>query len=310
MNIYTNIADIDCQDGSVVTIGTFDGLHAGHRALIDTLIYKSAELNFKNILVTFDPHPRNVVNENSKIQTLSTLDEKLKILEHLGVENVLVIKFTKEFSEVNYENFLREYIIKGLNVKLLIIGHDHKFGKDREGNETKLKQFSAQNGFEVISVTSVEIDGEIVSSTKIRNNLLFGKIIEANKFLMQNYFIEGIVVKGSQRGRELGFPTANIKTDDDKLLPVEGVYAVSCKIENIVYFGMMNIGKRPTFDKFEKPIIEINLFEFNLDIYDKKVWIEIYDFIRDEVRFNSKEDLIEQLRLDKATIENYLNLIH
>ena len=310
MNIYTNISDIDCQDGSVVTIGTFDGLHAGHRVLINTLINKSAELNLKNILVTFDPHPRNVVNENNQIQTLTTLDEKIKILEHLGVENVLVIKFTKEFSEIKYEKFLREYIIKGLNVKTLIIGHDHKFGKDREGNETKLNQFSAENWFKVISVASVEIDGEIVSSTKIRNNLLSGKIIEANKFLMQNYFMEGIVVKGAQRGRELGFPTANIKTGDDKLLPVEGVYAVSCKIENNVYFGMMNIGKRPTFDKFEKPIIEINLFDFNSDIYNKKVWIEIYDFIRDEVRFNSKEDLIEQLKLDKATIENYLNLIH
>ncbi len=310
MNIYKNILEVNFEEGSVVTLGTFDGLHAGHRKLIETLVSKSSEQNLKNVLVTFEPHPRNVVTANNKIQILSTLDEKLKILESLGVQNVLVIGFTKEFSEIPYEKFLQEYIVKKLNVKYLIIGHDHKFGKDREGNESKLKEFSIKNNFEVISVSSVEVEGEIVSSTKIRNYLSCGKVIEANKYLKQNYFIEGIVVKGAQRGRLLGFPTANIKPGDNKLLPFEGVYAVSCKIENNVYFGMMNIGKRPTFDLLEEAIIEINLFNFNLDIYDKKVWIEIYDFIRDEVKFNSKEDLIEQLNLDKATIENYLNLIH
>lgn len=310
MNVYNDIDKLNFPVGSVITVGTFDGLHAGHLQLINEMILQSKKLGIPNVLVTFYPHPRDVVSEDNKVKVLSTLEEKLIILETLGVENVFVINFTKEFSQIPYNIFLKEYIIKKLNVKSLIIGHDHRFGKNREGDETKLKEFAITNGFEIISVSSQSIEEQVVSSTKIRHCLLNCDIELANKYLQKRYYIAGIVVKGSQRGRVLGFPTANIRPADEKLLPKTGVYAVSCKIDNKTYYGMMNIGNRPTFDLLIEPVIEINLFKFNLDIYDKFAWVEIYKFIRDEKKFNSQEELIEQLHSDRIEIEKYLSLIN
>ncbi len=308
MNVYNDIDKLNFSAGSVTTVGTFDGLHAGHLQLINEMILQSKELGLPNILVTFYPHPRDVVSSDNKVKVLSTLEEKLIILESLGVDNVFVINFTKEFSQIPYEVFLEEYIIKKLNVKALIIGHDHRFGKNREGDAAKLQEYATKNYFKIISVSSQSVEEQVVSSTKIRHCLLNCDIELANKYLQKRYYIAGIVVKGSQRGRLLGFPTANIMPADEKLLPKTGVYAVSCKIEDKVYFGMMNIGNRPTFDLLIEPVIEINLFNFNADIYDKFAWVEIYKFIREEKKFNSKEELIQKLNSDKEEIEKYLSL--
>jgi len=307
MNVYTDISKIECKKGTVVSVGTFDVVHAGHRKLIGKMLSLASENNLSDILITFNPHPRNVVSKFNKISILTSLNEKLTLIEKLGVGNVFVINFNEEFMQTPYEEFIVDFLVNKLNLKYLIIGHDHKFGKNREGDESKLKLIAEKYNFEVISISSIDVDGDVVSSTKIRKHLIAGEIESVNKYLQDKYIISGKVVRGAQRGRQLGYPTINIEPEEDKLLPKRGVYAVSCLIENKVYFGMMNIGNRPTFENLEKSIIEVNLFRFNKEIYDQNVTVEIYDFIRDEVKFNNMEDLKIQLKIDKDLTENYFN---
>ncbi len=307
-NVFSENTDIDFSRGTVVTVGTFDGIHEGHKSLIEILLQVSYKTNLIHVLVTFEPHPRRVLGKKDEVKVLTTLKEKLEILERYGIENIMVINFTEEFSKISYEEFIKKYIIEKLNVKYFLIGHDHRFGKDREGDETKLLTLAKENNFSVIAVPPLVINEETISSSLIRNLINRGELEIANAYLGRHFQFEGVVVEGSKRGRELGFPTINLKIADEKIIPFNGVYAVTCIVRGREYFGMMNVGTRPTFDNLPNKIIEINLFDFTREIYGDTVLVTVYDFIRDEVHFTKKEDLIEQLYLDRSTIRNYLNI--
>jgi riboflavin kinase/FMN adenylyltransferase len=307
-NVFSENTEIDFSRGTVVTVGTFDGVHEGHKSLIEILLQVSYKTNLMHVLVTFEPHPRRVLTNNEDIKVLTTLKEKLEILELYGIENVMVINFTKEFSKLSYEEFIKKYLVEKLNVKYLLIGHDHRFGKNREGDETKLLSLAKEHNFSVISVPPLIINERIISSSLIRSLINKGDFETANVYLGRRFKFEGVVVEGSKRGRELGFPTINLKIAEEKIVPFNGVYAVTCIVRGNEYMGMMNVGTRPTFDNLPNKVIEINLFDFTREIYGETVSVTVFDFIRDEVHFSNKEDLIEQLHLDRATIRNYLNI--
>jgi riboflavin kinase/FMN adenylyltransferase len=225
MEIFGDLSKVTYDKNTVVTLGTFDGIHAGHRKIIEEVVARSSFYGGRNFLITFDPHPRSVVSNDHKIQILSTLEEKLKLLEQIGIQNVLIIKFTKEFSQLRASEFFQNYVLKGIGIREIVIGHDHHFGKGRDGDESKLRELGKANDFKVTTVNAVTIDSMVVSSTKIRNLLTAGDIKTANLFLERYYSFSGKVVEGDKRGRDLGFPTANIEPDNsDKLLPAIGIY--------------------------------------------------------------------------------------
>ncbi len=312
MKIYTDTANIIKDSNTVVTIGTFDGVHLGHQKILAETAAKSAYYGGRNFLITFDPHPRSVVSEEYKMKLLTTTEEKLKLLERFGIENVYVINFTKEFAELSSEEFVKQIICEKIGAKHLVIGYDHKFGKDRKGNEQLLKELGESYGFDVSSVPPVEMDGEIISSTLIRRNLLAGKVQKANKMLGREYSLEGVVVKGSMRGRELGFPTANIQVDsEEKLIPSNGVYIVKVKVKEKIKFGLLNIGFRPTFGEGEELFVEVHIFDFQEDIYDSKIRVEFLDYLRPEIKFKNKFELIEQIEKDKEEAIDFVsNLVN
>ena len=307
MKIYTDNSELSNDKIRIATVGTFDGVHQGHLNILELLISNAKEKNGNSILITFDPHPRTVVSGGFKNQLLTTLDEKIEQLRLRGVDEVLVINFTKEFAQLDYETFMRKIIINKVNASHVIIGHDHKFGKDRDGNEEKLRILADKMDFEVSAVEAKKIDNEIVSSTKIRTALDEGKIRLANKYLGWNYYFSGKIIKGAKRGRLLGFPTANIRLfDENKLIPKSGVYAVKCYLGNENILGVMNIGNRPTFSDVDYIIIEVHLLDFNKDIYDETLKIEFVERIRDEQKFKTGEDLKAQIEKDKLKAEETL----
>jgi riboflavin kinase/FMN adenylyltransferase len=307
MKIFRDITEIRRDKKTALTIGTFDGVHLGHRRLLDSLMGKSRENNLRNIVITFDPHPRIVLSSDNGIKLLNTLNEKLEAFEKLGIENVLVIKFTEEFSKQRSEEFLKSYIIDKIGVSEFIIGYDHKFGRNRDGDQNLLSRLSRKYDFSLSVVDGVSVNGNPVSSTSIRNQLLDGNVKSANHLLGRKYYLSGKVIKGAMRGRELGFPTANLKvTESNKLIPAQGVYAVESIVGNKNYNGIMNIGLRPTFEERIEPVIEVHIFDFNSDIYSNEIKIGFIDRIRDEKQFNSKDELIEQIKMD---IEKAYSLI-
>ena len=307
MKIYTDNSDYIKDKITIATVGTFDGVHEGHLNILDLMLERAKDVQGKSVLITFNPHPRTVVSEEFKTNLLTTLDEKIELLEKLGIDEVFVINFTKEFSQLTYEEFIEQIIVNKIGASEVIIGHDHKFGKDRNGNEKKLREISSEENFNVTAVEAKKVDSEIISSTKIRNALTNGNVELANNYLGWNYYFSGHVVKGAERGRLLGFPTANIEVNDNnKLIPKSGVYAVKCYLKNKMINGVMNIGNRPTFNDTANRIIEIHLFDFSDYIYGESVKIEFVQRIRDEKKFESKEKLIEQIALDKKSAEKIL----
>jgi len=303
MEIFEDLAKVPYDKNTVVTLGTFDGIHAGHKKIIEEVVARSSFYGGRNFLITFDPHPRSIVSKDYKIQILSTLEEKLKLLEAIGIQNVLVIKFTKEFSQLSANEFFLKYVLKGIGIREIVIGHDHHFGKGRDGDENKLRELGKANDFKVTPVDAVSIDSMIVSSTKIRNLLTAGDVKTVNLFLGRFYSFSGKVVEGDKRGRELGFPTANIEPDNlDKLLPAIGIYAVEFFINNEEkkYTGVMSMGKRPTFYDEGKLTTEVYIFDFDKDIYGAKVTVKVVDRIRGEEKFSSAEELVIQMNKDVA----------
>lgn len=300
MEVFDSLTKVKKDKNTVVTIGTFDGIHLGHKKIIQEVLRKTALYGGRNFVVTFDPHPRKVVSKGNSIKLLNTLDEKKEILKESGIQNMLVIKFTREFSQLSSEEFFTKYIINGLGIKEVVIGYDHHFGKGRGGDKNTLEELGKEFDFKVTSVDAVSIDGITVSSTKIRNALDEGNIKIANKFLGKYYSFSGEVIKGDQRGRQLGFPTANIRpNDEDKLLPLIGIYAVELWFEDNKYYGLMSIGRRPTFYNNGSLTTEVYILNFNEDIYGKTVTVNIVERIRGEEKYSSADELIEQMKKDK-----------
>lgn len=310
MNIFRNIDEIRYDKGTVLTLGTFDGIHLGHQQIINKVIDCSEENNLRNIVITFHPHPRKVINPEMQLKILTTAEEQINILEKLGVQNLFIINFTKEFSQLTPDEFIKNYLVDKIGISRIVIGYDHHFGKGRGGDVEFLKASGKKYDFEILQIQPFIIYDEPVSSTKIRNALESGEIKRANKMLGRTYSFSGVVVEGDKRGRELGYPTANIKiSDEDKILPQIGIYAVLVELGGIEYKALLSIGKRPTFYNDGNVIPEVYIYDFNNDIYGKEIKVKLIEKLRGEVKFNSAEELIRQMNIDKENGLRVLNQI-
>jgi riboflavin kinase/FMN adenylyltransferase len=308
MKIIKDLREIKRDEKSVITLGTFDGLHLGHQQIVDKVIQKSRKSGGRSFLITFDPHPRKVIPGRNDVKILSTLDEKEVILEQLGLENLFVINFTTEFSKQSPEEFVKKYLVDGIGLQEIVIGHDHHFGKERDGNFELLQNLGRKFNFTVTLIPEFSVEGETVSSTKIRKALLAGDVLKAGKMLGRNYSFKGKIVRGDGRGRKLGFPTANLSTgNEDKLIPAKGIYAAECVVENEKHFGLLSLGSRPTFHKDGDIIPEFYIFDFDKDIYDKIMQVNLVDRIRDEEKFDSVDKLIIQMKKDEETGKEILS---
>ncbi|MCH7612339.1 MAG: bifunctional riboflavin kinase/FAD synthetase [Candidatus Marinimicrobia bacterium] len=300
MDILTNFKDIKQNDQSIVTIGSFDGLHRGHQEIIKKVVSKAQTQKIKSVVITFDPHPRHVLDEGSTLPLLMSIDKKLSILENLSVDTVLVIPFTKEFSTISPMEFMDEIVVKNFNPNHIIVGYDHHFGFNREGSPEFLEKYCQRKKVTCEVVNAVKDDSVILSSSHIRRLIHEGFVRRASFELGWVYGFKAIVVRGAGRGRDLSFPTANfIPTEQNQLFPKNGVYFCRGRINSNSLYGMCNLGIRPTFN--EKDFVaEIHFFSQDLnDLYDKEIEIEFLERIRDEIKFDKPEQLINQLQKDK-----------
>jgi riboflavin kinase / FMN adenylyltransferase len=299
MKIYHKLSDFQPNGNAIVTTGTFDGIHIGHQKIINRLKEKASEMGGETVLLTFWPHPRLIISPNDdNLKLLTTIDEKTELLEKLGINHFVVLPFTREFSELSSDQYINEILLKGLGTKAMVIGYDHRFGRNREGGIDYLTKNSDRFKIEIEEISRQEVENITISSTKIRNAILDGKIKEANDLLGRPYSFSGPVVKGRQLGRTIGFPTANIQVQKQyKLIPKNGVYACNVYLRNTKYQGIMNIGNRPTVDGIGRTQ-EVHIFDFSDDIYGENVKVEMLDFIREETKFDNIQDLINQIKID------------
>ncbi len=294
------------QTPSVVTIGTFDGVHIGHQKIIKKLTKKAADKNLISVVLTFFPHPRMVLQQNSSIKLLNTIAERKEILAALGLDFIYVQEFTTDFANLTAREFVKTILVDQLKAKYVIIGYDHHFGKNRAANIDDLRAFGIEFDFEVEEISAQDVEDVAVSSTKIRNALKSGDIQTATAFLGYNYYINGTVVKGKGFGKKMEFPTANIQVDEVyKLIPKNGVYVVSSMYKGKVIYGMMNIGMNPTFEA-DKKTIEAHFFDFNQDLYGQDLNIIFLDRLRDEQKFESAEALMAQLIHDRTKAQQVI----
>ena len=309
MKIFNSIQEFTSPAKTIVTLGTFDGVHKGHRSILEKLVNSGNATGCESVVLTFFPHPRMVLQQNSDIRLLSTMAEKAALLEQTGLDNLIVHPFDMAFSRLTAEEFVKDILVDKLNIQKIIIGHDHRFGRNRTANIDDLIRFGIEYGFEVEKISALEVDEVSVSSTKIRNALSEGNVATANAYLGYPYFLTGNVVQGKQLGRTIGFPTANIAiTEDYKLIPANGVYAVTATIEGSIIDGMMNIGNRPTVDGTQRTI-EVHLLDFSGDIYGKSIQVNLLSRLRDEEKFPSVDALKEQLGKDRDTTLAYFKTI-
>ena len=307
MKIFHSINEFHSDKKTIVTLGTFDGVHIGHTEILKKLTQNTHDGEFESTVLTFFPHPRTVLQGKSDLKLLNTINEKISLLENIGIENLIIHPFDEKFAELSAEEFAKTVLVDQLHIHKIIIGYDHRFGKNRTADINDLISFGTQYGFEVEQISAQEIDAISISSTKIRNALELGDIDLANQYLGYSYFLSGTVVKGKQLGRTIGFPTANIELDEDyKLVPKNGVYIVCAKIEDQLVNGMMNIGFNPTVEGKNKTI-EVHLFDFNSDLYNHKIKISIKYPIRSEQKFESIAVLKQQLIKDKEFSIQYLS---
>jgi len=302
VKLHTNLKSFKATN-PVVTIGTFDGVHLGHQKVITRLKEIAKKHNGENVIFTFYPHPRLVTSASeTNLRLLTTLEEKSALFEKFGIDHLIVYPFNKAFSELTYTEFVKQILVEKINTRCLVVGYDHKFGKNREGGFEYLKKCAEKFNFEVEKLDVLSVDEENVSSTKIREALQSGDIKKANYYFGYNFTLCGTVVSGKQMGRKLGFPTANIETSDKhKIIPGYGVYAVKVILNNKHYNGMLNIGTRPTFNKnADNRSIEVNIFDFADDIYEQEITLVFIDKIRDEQKFEGVEMLVKQLKKDKT----------
>jgi len=301
-----NISKFDKEHATAVTIGTFDGVHIGHRKLLSRLMNDAKLFNLKSTVLTFFPHPRMVLQHDADIKLLNTIAEKEQILEKIGLDYLMIHPFSKKFSRLSATEFVEDILVNGLHCKKVIIGYDHRFGRNRNADINDLKDFGNTFNFQVDEIPAQEIDDVSVSSTKIRKALADGDIKTANVYLGYNYMLTGVVIKGKGLGRQLKYPTANIFIEETyKLIPLKGVYVVKSEINNTTVYGMMNIGFNPTVSNtgsttaISKESIEVHFFDFNEDLYGQKIQVSILDRIRDEHKFKSVDALKTQLAKDK-----------
>jgi len=307
MSKVKNIEIYNSTEPTVVTIGTFDGVHIGHQKIIKHLINTGKSKGLKSVILTFFPHPRMVLQKDSNIKLINTIDERRNILDDLGLDYLVVKKFTHEFSRLSAENFVKGILVEELNAKKVIIGYDHRFGRNRNADINDLKTFGETFGFEVEEISAQDINDVAVSSTKIRLALMDGEIHKANAYLGYNFMLTGKVTKGKSLGKELGFPTANIEIEEDyKIIPKQGSYIVNSNIKDTLVYGMMNIGVNPTVNG-SKQTIEVHFFDFDDDIYEDTIKIDLLHRIRDEEKFESLEALKLQLAKDKETAIEYIS---
>ncbi len=301
MRIFKNIKAFENPGNPVVlTAGTFDGVHIGHQKILKRLKQVADEVGGETVLLTFDPHPRSVLQPDSPMKMLSTLAEKQLLLERFGLDNLIIHPFTKAFSRTTSLEFVRDLLVNSLHVKKLVIGYDHHFGRNREGSFEHLKEFGPLYGFDVEEIQALDVDHVNVSSTKIRNALLGGDLGTASTYLSYDYTLTGTVMHGKRLGRSIGFPTANLDvTSHNKLIPGSGVYAVDCEVKGKPYHGMLNIGLNPTVNKDDQVRVEVNIFDFNEDIYGKNIRVTFKHRIRDEQKFDTVEELRKQLETDR-----------
>ena len=288
----------------VLSLGMFDGVHFGHISIINLLKSLAQENNLETAILTFWPHPRKVFNPNDEIKLLNTLNEKLNLLENANLDVVFLKSFDENFRNLTGEEFIRQILVQKLNVKHIIIGHDHVFGKNKSGNFELLQKLSKELDFVVQQLDAVK-EGEFnISSTKIRNCLANGNIIGANKMLGYHYSVSGKVIDGKKLGRTIGYPTANIEVDELKLLPKKGAYIVEVYVKNKFYKGMLSIGTNPTVNG-DKLTVEVYILDFNKDIYDEEITVKFRDFLHEEIKFESLEKLIERLDEDKRLTKEF-----
>lgn len=305
MKVFSSIQTYTSTTKTVVTLGTFDGVHCGHQFILNKIIDTAKALNYESLVLTFFPHPRMVLNKDKSIKLINTIQEKTNLLAKAGINNLVIHPFDNTFSNLSGEEFVKNVLVDIFNVHKIIIGYDHRFGKGGTCDINDLENFGKKYGFEVEQISVQEINDVSVSSTKVRQSLLEGNIKKANSYLGYEFFITGTVVKGKQLGRTIGFPTANIKpTEDYKLIPLKGVYITVIDIEGKQYPAMLNIGNNPTVGENDLSI-EANILDFEGDIYGKEVKVSFYDRIRDEQKFNSLDELKKQLFADKLVTQNY-----
>lgn len=307
MKIYEGLEGFEPVSNAVVTSGTFDGVHLGHQKILKRIREIARSIQGETVLITFWPHPRLVLHpHNHQLRLLSTFEEKANLLRQFGIDHLVTIPFTQEFSQMSSKEFIQQILIDRIHTRKLVIGYDHRFGKNREGSFEYLQQNSQEFGFELEEISREDVEEIGVSSTKIRKALESGDIRTANLYLGRPYELNGLVVKGQQIGRSIGFPTANIHVPNDyKLIPKDGVYAVEAKVEDQLYKAMLNIGNRPTVDGTKKTV-ETHLFDFQGDLYNKLITVYFRDFIREEQKFDGLEALKKQLIEDQKTAKSVL----
>jgi len=299
LKLFNSINDFQSTKKTILTLGTFDGVHIGHKKILERITQNTENGKYESLVLTFFPHPRMVLQEKSEIKLLNTITEKTQLLEASGIENLIVHPFDESFSRLKAEEFVSSILVDKFQIQKIIIGHDHRFGRNRTANIDDLIAFGTEYGFEVEQISAEEIQDVSVSSTKIRKALNEGNMDLANEYLGYHYFLNGTVVKGKQLGRTIGFPTANIHIEEDyKLIPKIGVYVVKAVVNQETVYGMMNIGFNPTVNG-EKQTIEVHLFNFDKDIYDQNIEVSLLHYIREEQKFDSLEALKSRLNQDR-----------
>ncbi len=310
MQVHKELSQLPHFNNAVITIGTFDGVHLGHQQIIRQLKETAQKINGETVIITFNPHPRSVIGTyGGQVALLNTIEEKIHLLDAAGIDHLVIVPFTREFASKTAEEYCRDFIYQHFKPHTIIIGYDHRFGKNRVGDYHLLEEIGLELGFQVMEIDEKVLNDIIISSTGIRNALLNNEIPIANGFLGYPYFFEGEVVHGNQLGRTIGYPTANISLNtNEKLLPADGVYAVSLNIKptnHPTLYGMMNIGFRPTVDG-KKRLVEVNIFNFSQEIYGKTLQIHVHAFLRNEVKFNGIDALITQLEGDAVKAKELL----
>ena len=308
MNIYNSIEEFKPVKNAVVTIGTFDGVHLGHRKIIERIQQLAKDSGGETVILTFFPHPRMIIHpEDQSLKMINTMDEKARLLEQLGVDHLIITPFTRDFSNQTAEEYIRDILVNKIGTKKIVVGYDHRFGKDRQGGLTELQQLAAVYNYEVIEIPEQDIHDVAISSTRIRQALLSDQIELANEFLGYPFSIRGKVNRGDQIGRTIGYPTANILIEETyKLIPSDGIFAVKVWLDDKEYKGMGYIGHRPTINGMTRNI-EVNIFDFNQDIYSQPIRMEFLHFVRGDIKFTSLEELTIQLGKDKEAVTALFN---